>query len=159
MSILQGILCPDWTGLDSYSGPSAGLDWIRVSGSWIRTGLDRFNSTHSIRRRRMGAEGAKPESNKRWKTGSGHVYLFLCMYVCMFFFEDISRSRAVSESKVVSCCSPVNSTLHRHDIMRFLTSARHVKRLLPRRFLQENACEFQQQHTFSSEDRRNGILK
>ena len=123
----------------------------------------------------MGAEGAKPEANKRWKTGSGHVYLFLqiymaylilyihgkiILYVCMYvFFEDISRSRALSESKVVSCCSPVNSTLHRHDIRRSLTGARHVKRLLPRRFLQENACEFQQQHTFSSEDRRNGILK
>ena len=34
------------------------------------------------------------------------------------FFKDISRSRAFSESKVVSCCSPVNSTLHRHDIIR-----------------------------------------
>ena len=38
------------------------------------------------------------------------------MYVCMFF-KDISRSRALSESKVVSCCSPVNSTLHRHDVI------------------------------------------
>ena len=38
------------------------------------------------------------------------------------------RSRILSESKVVSC-SPVKSTLHRHDIIRarFLTSARHVK--------------------------------
>ena len=45
------------------------------------------------------------------------------------FFKDISRSRALSKFKVVSCCSPVNSTLHRHDIIRvrFLTSARHVK--------------------------------
>ena len=54
MSISQGIwqipnlLCPDWTGLDSDSGSSAGLDWIRISGSWIRIGLDRFNSIHSI---------------------------------------------------------------------------------------------------------------
>ena len=45
------------------------------------------------------------------------------------FFKDISRSRALGESEMVSCCSPVNSTLHRHDIIsvRFLTSARHVK--------------------------------
>ena len=66
----------------------------------------------------------KPESNKRWKTGPGHV----CLYVGMFF-KDISRSRALSESKVVSCCSPVNSTLHRHDIIRvrFLTSVHHLK--------------------------------
>ena len=42
------LLCPDWTGLDSDSGSSAGLDWIRISGSWIWTGLDRFNSIHSI---------------------------------------------------------------------------------------------------------------
>ena len=35
-------------------------------------------------RRRLSAEGAKPESNKRWKTGSGHV----CMYVC---FSKISH--------------------------------------------------------------------
>ena len=40
------------------------------------------------------------------------------------FFKDISHSRALSESEVVSCCSPVNSSLHRHDIIRvrFLTS-------------------------------------
>ena len=54
--------------------------------------------------------------------------LFVCMYVCMFF-KDISRSRALGESKVVPCCSPVNSTLHRHDTirLRFLKTARHVK--------------------------------
>ena len=46
-----------------------------------------------------------------------------------FFFKDVSRARALGESKVVSCCSPVNSTLHSNDIIRvrFLTSARHVK--------------------------------
>ena len=42
------LLCPDWTGLDSVSGSSAGLDWIRISGSWIWTGLDLFNSIHFI---------------------------------------------------------------------------------------------------------------
>ena len=35
-------------------------------------------------RRRLGAHGAKPESNRRWKTGSGHV----CLYVCMFFKDS-----------------------------------------------------------------------
>ena len=50
-------------------------------------------------RRRLSAEGAKPESNNRWKTGSGHV--------CMFF-KDISRLRALSEAEVAPC--PVKST-------------------------------------------------
>ena len=45
---LPTLLCPDWTGLDSDSGSLAGLDWIWISGSWIWTGLDRFNSIHSI---------------------------------------------------------------------------------------------------------------
>ena len=45
---LTTLLCPDWTGLDSTSGSSAGLDWIRISDSWIWTGLDRFNSIHFI---------------------------------------------------------------------------------------------------------------
>ena len=56
MNILQGIwqiptlLCLDWNGLDSVSGSSAaaGLDWIRINGSWIWTGLDLSNSIHSI---------------------------------------------------------------------------------------------------------------
>ena len=54
MQILPGIwqipilLCLDWTGLDSVSGSSAGLDWIRINGSWIWTGLDLTNSIHSI---------------------------------------------------------------------------------------------------------------
>ena len=64
--------------------------------------------------------------------------MYACiMYVCMhvsflyvpMFFKDISRYKALSESKVVSCCSSVNSTSHRHGIIRvrFLTSARHLK--------------------------------
>ena len=61
--------------------------------------------------------------------------MYVCLFVCMFF-KDISRYKALSESKVASDCSAVNSTLHRHDIsgVRFLTSARHVKiekKLLP----------------------------
>ena len=49
------------------------------------------------------------------------------MYVCMFF-KDISRYKALSESKVVPDYSTV-STLHRHDSIRvrFLTSERHAK--------------------------------
>ena len=40
-------------------------------------------------RRRLSAEGAKPESNKRWKTGSGHdckyvMYVKYVKYVCGF---------------------------------------------------------------------------
>ena len=79
-----------------------------------------------------------PESNKRWKTGpekralkremeTGRSCLFVCMYVC--FFQDISTSRPLSEYKVVSCYSPVNSTLHSDDSVgvSFVTSARHVK--------------------------------
>ena len=69
------LLCPDWTGLDSDSGSSAGLDWIRISGSWIWTGLDRFNSIHSIlclqgRHRRQTYDamcGAFPEKLARQK--------------------------------------------------------------------------------------------
>ena len=41
----------------------------------------------SLFRRRLSAEGAKPESSKRWKTGSGHV----CLYVCMHVFSRISH--------------------------------------------------------------------
>ena len=52
--------------------------------------------------------------------------MHVCMYVC---FSRISHDLEHLENPtVVSCCSPVNSPLHRHDIrMRFLTSARHVK--------------------------------
>ena len=55
--------------------------------------------------------------------------MYVCLYVCMFF-KDISRSRALSESKVVPDCSPVIGTLHRHyrSGARFLTSACRVKR-------------------------------
>ena len=54
MQILQGVwqipslLCLDFTGLDSVSGSSAGLDWITINGSWIWTGLDLINSIHFI---------------------------------------------------------------------------------------------------------------
>ena len=32
-------------------------------------------------RRRLSAEGAKPKSNNRWKMGSAHVCIYVCMYV------------------------------------------------------------------------------
>ena len=74
-----------------------------------------FQTEAERRRREAGVQQAK-ENGLR------------VMFVCMFF-KDISRSRALCEYKLVSCCSPVNSTLHRHDIIRvrFLTSTHHVK--------------------------------
>ena len=42
------LFCLVWTGMDSVSGSSAGLYWIRINGSWIWTGLDLSNSIHSI---------------------------------------------------------------------------------------------------------------
>ena len=74
------------------------------------------------------------------------------MYVCMFF-KDISRSRALSESKVASCYSPVNSTLHRHGIIRvrFLTSAHHVKKYC---FLEGAFKKMHVNFSSSSENRR-----
>ena len=47
----------------------------------------------SFFRRRLRAEGAKPKSNKRWKTGLGHVCMYVCMYVCIFVcFSHISHN-------------------------------------------------------------------
>ena len=41
------------------------------------------------------------------------------MFVC--FFKDISRARALRESKVVPCCSPMNATyLHCIGIQLFI---------------------------------------
>ena len=57
-------------------------------------------SSHAKRRRREAGVQQAMENGLR-------SCLFACMYVC--FFKDISRFRALSESKVVSCCSPVNS--------------------------------------------------
>ena len=60
-----------------------------------------------------------------------YVSLYVCMTVCIYvcFFNDISRYKALSESKVVPDCIPVNRTLHRHYIsgVRFLTSTRRAK--------------------------------
>ena len=35
-------------------------------------------------RRRLSAEGAKPESNNRWKSDLGHVCMYVCMWVGMY---------------------------------------------------------------------------
>ena len=41
-----------------------------------------------LSRRRLSAEGAKPESNNnyRWKKGSGHVYTYVYMWVIVFIY-------------------------------------------------------------------------
>ena len=79
-------------------------------------------------RRRLRAEGAKPKSNKRWKTGLGHVCMYVCMYICMFF-TYISQFTAHTEFKSVPFASPLNATLLRNEFswVRYPTSAWHVK--------------------------------
>ena len=44
----------------------------------------------------LSAEGVKPETNNRSRSGSCHV----CLYVCMFFL-DFSKLRALTDSRVV----------------------------------------------------------
>ena len=39
-------------------------------------------------RRRLSAEGAKPESNNRWKSELGHVCMYVCGYV---WYLELSR--------------------------------------------------------------------
>ena len=75
-------------------------------------------------RRRLRAEGAKPKSNKRWKTGLGHVCMYVCMYICMFF-TYISQFTAHTEFKSVPFASPLNATLLRNEFswVRYPTSA------------------------------------
>ena len=83
-------------------------------------------------RRRLIAEGAKPESNNRWKSELGYV---LCMYVLGWVgmvFGIISRAKARSATnEVPKCRSPERALLRHHIIgVRLLTSARRAK--LPR---------------------------
>ena len=56
-------------------------------------GSPRISQYRTFFRRRLRAEGAKPKSNKRWKTGLGHVCMYVCMYVCIFVcFSHISHN-------------------------------------------------------------------
>ena len=105
--------------------------WIKchVNLSWIF-----YQFKYHISRLRLwklvhtrSAEGAKPESNKRWKTGSDHV----CLHVCMYVFSRISHDlEHLANPKWYHAVAPwIVGTLHRHGIIRvrFLTSARNVK--------------------------------
>ena len=88
-----------------------------------------LHSIHTILfRRRLRAEGAKSKSNKRWKTGLGHVCMYVCMYICMFF-TYISQFTAHTEFKSVPFASPLHATLLRNEFswVRYPTSAWHVK--------------------------------
>ena len=62
-------------------------------GKWLFIWLDWNMHIAILFRRRLRAEGAKPKSNKRWKTGLGHVCMYVCMYVCIFVcFSHISHN-------------------------------------------------------------------
>ena len=73
-------------------------------------------------RRRLSAEGAKPESNDRWKMGSGNVCMYVCLYCMVFAY--IWWFKVPTESKVVSYYSHVNSILLRHVFSAVFTPAR-----------------------------------
>ena len=79
-------------------------------------------------RRRLSAEGTKPESNNRWKSELGHVCMYVCMYVGMVF-GIITRTKARSATNEVSKCRSRERALLRHHIIgvRLLTIARRAK--------------------------------
>ena len=79
-------------------------------------------------RRRLSAEGAKPESNNRWKSELGHVCMYVGRWVCMVL-GIISRTKARSATnEVPKCMSPERALLRHHIIgVRLLTSARRAK--------------------------------
>ena len=99
------------------------------------TSVLNFESKKMMRRRsvlfrqRLSAEGAKPESNNRWKSDLGHVCMYVCMYyVCMYVcmvFGIISRTKACSATNKVSKCRSPERALLRHNIIgvRLLTNA------------------------------------
>ena len=79
-------------------------------------------------RRRLSAEGAKPESNNRWKSELGHV----CMYVggWVWYLELSREPRHVAQQTRYQNVGLGNRhCLHRHHIIgvRLLTSARRAK--------------------------------
>ena len=79
-------------------------------------------------RRRLSAEGAKPESNNGWKSELGHVGMYVCMYVCMVF-GVFSRTKARSATNEIPKFRSPERALLRHSIIgvRLLTSARRAK--------------------------------
>ena len=79
-------------------------------------------------RRRLSAEGAKPESNNRWKSDLGHVCGWVGGWVCMVF-GIISRTKARSAiNEIPNCRSPERALLRHHIIgVRPPTSARRAK--------------------------------
>ena len=79
---------------------------------------------HVLFRRRLSAEGAKPESHNRWKSDLGHV----CMYVCIVF-GIISRAKARSATNEVPKCRFPERALLRHNVIgvRLLSCARRAK--------------------------------
>ena len=48
----------------------------------------RVKKTTELFRRRLSAEGAKPESNNGWKSELGHVCMYVCGYV---WYLELSR--------------------------------------------------------------------
>ena len=56
-----------------------------------------------------------PTIGRKW-VGSGHVCMYICIYVCMGF-ANTWRFKAPSESRVVTYDSHMNSTLLRHAII------------------------------------------
>ena len=79
-------------------------------------------------RRRLSAEGAKPESNNRWKSELGHVGGYVFMYV--WYLELYREPRHVAQqTRYQNVYRSPERALLRHSIIgvRFRTSARRAK--------------------------------
>ena len=87
----------------------------------------KYEQKHHLFRRRLSAEGAKPESNNRCKSDLGHVCMWVVGWVCMVF-GIISRTKARSATnEVPKCRSPERALLRHHIIgVRLPTSARRA---------------------------------
>ena len=57
-------------------------------GHLNNTGRSYSEGAYLYFRRRLSAEGAKPESNNRWKSDLGHVCMYVCGYV---WYLELSR--------------------------------------------------------------------
>ena len=70
-------------------------------------------------RRRLSAEGAKPESNNRWKSDLGHVCMYVCMVIdlctrhLMFEVRNIASSGVPGYVQNFSPIGPVVSELQK----------------------------------------------